>query len=123
MQAFVGVATAGTVSGKGRALMLSPRTHASRGHFVGQRVPMPVVSSSGPPHVGASGIHMTVTVKVNEGEPVESAIRRFKKEVLKSGHLMEVRKRRYFVSNSEKRQVMLANHARKARISQLQQER
>ena len=42
------------------------------------------------------------TVTVNDGEPIESALRRFKQSVSKSGHLMELRNRKRFESNKEK---------------------
>merc|ERR1711968_126101 len=52
----------------------------------------------------APGISMVnVGISVGEGESIESALRRFKKEVNKSGHLIEMRHRRYFESSVEKR--------------------
>ena len=45
---------------------------------------------------------MYVKVNVGDNEPIESAMRRFKKEVMKSGHLMELRHRRHFENNQEK---------------------
>jgi small subunit ribosomal protein S21 len=41
-------------------------------------------------------------VEVGDSEPIESALRRFKREVNKSGHLMELRHRRYFENSQEK---------------------
>jgi ribosomal protein S21 len=41
-------------------------------------------------------------VTVNDGEPIESALRRFKQSVSKSGNLMELRRRKRFESNKEK---------------------
>jgi small subunit ribosomal protein S21 len=46
---------------------------------------------------------MGIRVLVNPGEPVDSALRRFKKEVVKSGVLMELKRRQFFESNTEKR--------------------
>jgi small subunit ribosomal protein S21 len=43
-----------------------------------------------------------ITVSVGDGEPIESALRRFKREVSKSGHLMELRHKRYFENSQEK---------------------
>jgi len=60
---------------------------------------------------------MDVTVVVGDGEPIESAIRRFKKEVTKSGHLYELRRRRYFETNTEKRLRKSAAARRKARMA------
>lgn len=41
-------------------------------------------------------------VDVGDGEPIESALRRFKREVSKSGHLMVLRHKRYFENSQEK---------------------
>ncbi|CDF36909.1 unnamed protein product [Chondrus crispus] len=60
---------------------------------------------------------MDVTVIVGDNEPVESAIRRFKKDVSKSGHLFELRRRRYFETNTEKRIRKAAAARRKAKIA------
>ena len=43
-----------------------------------------------------------IKVEVGNGEPIESALRRFKKEVSKSAHLMELRHRRYFENSQDK---------------------
>jgi len=43
-----------------------------------------------------------IAVAVNDGEPIEGALRRFKIAVSRSGHLMELRRRRTFESNNEK---------------------
>jgi small subunit ribosomal protein S21 len=47
---------------------------------------------------------LAVNIKVNvgDGEPIESALRRFKREVSKSGHLMELRHKRHFENKQEK---------------------
>ena len=45
---------------------------------------------------------MKIKVEVGDGEPIESALRRFKREVNKSGHLMELRHKRYFENNQQK---------------------
>ena len=44
-----------------------------------------------------------VKVEVGDGEPVESALRRFKREVNQSGHIMELRHKRFFENSQEKR--------------------
>ena len=66
---------------------------------------------------------MEVTVVVGDNEPIESALRRFKKEVLKSGHLFELKRRRYFETNTEKRLRKSAQSKRKARISRQMNEK
>mmetsp|Transcript_6533 Transcript_6533/g.7247 ORF Transcript_6533/g.7247 Transcript_6533/m.7247 type:complete len:109 (+) Transcript_6533:113-439(+) len=47
---------------------------------------------------------LDVNVKVNLGdsEPIESGLRRFKRAVSNSGHLMELRHKRYFENKQEK---------------------
>ena len=46
---------------------------------------------------------VSIKVDVGDGEPIESALRRFKREVNKSGHLMELRHKRYFENSQEKK--------------------
>mmetsp|Transcript_5238 Transcript_5238/g.6100 ORF Transcript_5238/g.6100 Transcript_5238/m.6100 type:complete len:110 (+) Transcript_5238:95-424(+) len=43
-----------------------------------------------------------ILVEVEDGEPIESALRRFKREVNKSQHLREMRHRRYFENKQDK---------------------
>ena len=57
-----------------------------------------------------------MTVVVGDGEPIESALRRFKKEVSKSGHLFELRRRRYFETNTERKIRKAAAARRRARM-------
>lgn len=45
---------------------------------------------------------MNIKVNVGDGEPIESALRRFKREVNKSGHLMELRHRKHFENSQDK---------------------
>jgi small subunit ribosomal protein S21 len=56
---------------------------------------------------------LAVKIKVNvgDGEPIESALRRFKRAVSNSGHLMELRHKRYF-ENSQERQIRKVKEAR-----------
>lgn len=44
-----------------------------------------------------------MAVVVRKDESIDSALRRFKKEMVKSGTLIEVRKHEYYVAPSEKR--------------------
>ncbi|KAA8495440.1 30S ribosomal protein S21 [Porphyridium purpureum] len=69
---------------------------------------------------GKAALNMVrVVVHVNDGEPVEMAIRRFKREVLKSGHLMEIRNRRYYEPPSLQKQKFNASIKRKKAIAKL----
>jgi len=66
---------------------------------------------------GAATIRMDVTTVVGDSEPIESALRRFKKDVNKSGHLFELRRRRYFETTAEKRLRKYTQAQRKARMA------
>lgn len=44
---------------------------------------------------------MDVKVVAGDGEPLESLLRRFKREVNNSGHLMELKHRRYFENGQD----------------------
>lgn len=59
-------------------------------------------------------------VKVNENEPFENALRRFKKQCEKAGILTEVRKRQYFEKPSirrKKKALAARKRALKSRLS------
>lgn len=59
-------------------------------------------------------------VKVNENEPFENALRRFKKQCEKAGILTEVRKRQYFEKPSirrKKKALAARKRAIKSRMS------
>lgn len=50
-----------------------------------------------------TSLDVHIQVNVGDGEPVESAMRRFKRAVQNSGHLMELRHKRYFENSQEKK--------------------
>jgi small subunit ribosomal protein S21 len=54
-----------------------------------------------------TSLNVNIKVVIGDGEPVESALRRFKREINKSGHLMDLRHKRYFESTQEKKNVRL----------------
>lgn len=56
-----------------------------------------------------------VEVTIPDGESVERALRMFKKRMLRSGVLQELRKRRHYVKPSEARQLKSAAAQRRAR--------
>eukprot|EP00960_Hanusia_phi_P039217 753802-Hanusia_phi.AAC.2 len=68
----------------------------------GNRFPATAVSSRRPMTTLAPTM-VDIKVQVREGEPIESAMRRFKVAVSKSGHLMELKRRRTFETNNEKK--------------------
>ena len=46
-----------------------------------------------------------MAIIVKKGESLDSALRRFKKEVVKNGTFQELRKREYYVAPSAKRRL------------------
>ena len=56
-----------------------------------------------------------MSVSLRSGESQEDMLRRFRKEVAKAGILKALRKKRWFVSKSEKRRIAKAKAIRKAR--------
>ena len=55
------------------------------------------------------------TVVLRQGESPESLLRRFRKAVTRDRILSEAKKRRYFVSKSERRRIAKRKAVRKAR--------
>lgn len=60
---------------------------------------------------------------VRDGEPVDSALRRFKREVNKSGHLMELRHRKHFENSQEKRKRKVKEGRMRKKFERMQQRR
>ncbi len=56
-----------------------------------------------------------MTVYLKPGESQEDLLRRFRKQVSRSGILKAVRKKRWYVSKSEQRRMAKARAIRKAR--------
>jgi len=56
-----------------------------------------------------------VTVRLRPGESQDNLLRRFRKEISKSGILKAVRKKRWFVSKGEQRRQAKARAIRRAR--------
>jgi small subunit ribosomal protein S21 len=46
---------------------------------------------------------LVTEVKVQEGESIEAALRRFKREVLKAGIILEIKKRRHHEDKRERK--------------------
>ena len=53
-------------------------------------------------------------VVVHDGESVEAALRRFKREVLKAGIILEVKKRKHFESKRQRKKRKAIEAKRKA---------
>lgn len=54
-------------------------------------------------------------VRLREGEPVEEALRRFKRECEREGILQEIRKREFFVPPSVRRKLKAAEARKRLR--------
>src|SRR6056300_728119 len=64
-----------------------------------------------------------VEVKVGEGEPIETALRRFKREVNKSGHLMDLRHKRYFENSQDRKKRKIVQARIRKRLERMQARR
>lgn len=53
-------------------------------------------------------------VRVNDGESIEAALRRFKREVIKAGIILEVKKRKHFESPRSRKKKKKEEAKRKA---------
>mmetsp|Transcript_24774 Transcript_24774/g.28632 ORF Transcript_24774/g.28632 Transcript_24774/m.28632 type:complete len:146 (-) Transcript_24774:130-567(-) len=66
---------------------------------------------------------VSVKIECGEGEPIESALRRFKREVNKSGHLMELRHRRHFENSQEKKKRKIKEGRMRKRLERMNKRR
>ena len=62
-------------------------------------------------------------MNVGEGESIEGALRRFKREVNKSGHLMELRHKRYFENSQERKKRKIVQARNRKRLERMQRQR
>jgi small subunit ribosomal protein S21 len=60
-------------------------------------------------------VRVVVTVELRQGESPEHLLKRFRKEVAKSGVMKAVRRKRWFMSKSEQRRKAKAKAIRKAK--------
>merc|ERR1719261_1935066 len=79
----------------------------------------PVTRSAAVP----TALPVKVKVEVGEGEPIESALRRFKRQVNQSGHLMELRHRRYFENSQERKKRKIVQARFRKRMERMQARR
>ncbi len=64
-----------------------------------------------------------VLVKVREGETIEDALRRFKRECERNGIMQEIKRREYFESPAVRRKRKAAEARRKMRRRMIRQSR
>ncbi|TFJ84641.1 hypothetical protein NSK_004106 [Nannochloropsis salina CCMP1776] len=91
-------------------------------------LPMVKISSSAAARVyqpaqSETGLRVPVStdvmVSVGDGENIDNAVKRFKREVNKSGHLLDLRFHRYHETNQEKAKRKAVQARRKARMLRL----
>ena len=70
-----------------------------------------------------TALPVKIKVDVGDGEPIESALRRFKREVNKSGHLMELRHKRYFENSQEKKKRKIKEGRMRKKFERMQRRR
>ena len=76
-----------------------------------------------PAAASSTSLAVSVKVEVGEGESIEQALRRFKREVNKSGHLMELRHRRYFENSQQKKKRKVKEARMRIRMERMQRRR
>ena len=74
-------------------------------------------------HRELTALDVRVKVDVGDGEPIESALRRFKREVNKSGHLMELRHKRYFENPQERKKRKVKEARMRKKFERMQRRR
>ena len=71
----------------------------------------------------STSLDVKIKVDVGDGEPIESALRRFKREVNKSGHLMELRHKRYYENSQEKKKRKIKEGRMRKKFERMQKRR
>lgn len=64
-----------------------------------------------------------VTIIVGDNEPIENALKRFKREANKSGHLRELRHRRHFENGQEKKKRKIREAGMRRRFERINRQR
>ena len=75
------------------------------------------------PTATPTALNVNIKVAVGEGEPIESALRRFKREVNKSGHLMDLRHKRYFENSQDRKKRKIVQARFRVRMERMQARR
>lgn len=70
-----------------------------------------------------TALSVKIKVEVGDGEPIESALRRFKREVNKSGHLIELRHKRHFENSQEKKKRKIKEGRMRKKFERMQRRR
>lgn len=68
-------------------------------------------------------LNVKIKVLVGDGEPIESALRRFKRECNKSGHLMELRHKRFFENPQERKKRKVKEGRMRKKYERMQRRR
>ena len=102
--------------------MQCPAFVSLTGTFWGRPVLTPSTGVSRRPAPGVCSLQLktpNVTVTANPGEPPESIIRRFKREMIKSGVLQEAKRRQFFETTAERRKRLRELSVRRIRLANL----
>ncbi|VEU44066.1 unnamed protein product [Pseudo-nitzschia multistriata] len=70
-----------------------------------------------------TSLDVKVKINVGDGEPIESALRRFKRAVSNSGHMMELRHKRYFENSQEKKKRKIKEGRLRKKFERMQRKR
>merc|ERR1719327_109145 len=71
----------------------------------------------------ATSLDVNIKVNVGDGEPIESALRRFKRAVSNSGHLQELRHKRYFENKQERKKRKIKERFLRKKFERMQRKR
>jgi small subunit ribosomal protein S21 len=97
-----------------QALFASYRSHAFIACYLLSFLPARSTSTA---------LSVKIKINVGDGEPVESALRRFKREINKSGHLMDLRHRRHFENSQEKKKRKIKEGRMRLKFERMQRKR
>ena len=97
-------------------------TNRSSPDFISFSVVCPIITAPSTLPTSTS-LAVSVKIEVGEGESIEQALRRFKREVNKSGHLMELRHRRHFENSQEKKKRKIKEGRMRIRMERMNRRR
>lgn len=68
-------------------------------------------------HTQEGNVINLAEVRVQDGESIEAALRRFKKEVIRAGIILEVKKRKHYESKRQRKKRKKEESKRKATLA------
>ncbi|CAM9716881.1 unnamed protein product [Ectocarpus sp. 12 AP-2014] len=117
------VAAIASLAAVGNAFVMPPAGVAGRN--AGHQALTPATSQPAPSRSsGASAVGaLNVKIVLGEEENVEAALMRFRRTVSRSGHLQELRWKRHFETNAERKKRKVKENKRKERIQRTRERR